>query len=153
MIFKSKYRIEFSKPKEEILNKIENNLYKKFFDWDKSFKGKVTSEGFDLKYVNWNLSPKILGDFRKDEDGKEKLWLTISFGFLNLLAVSFATLITFFIAFLVTLFFEKYIWIFILIFYAIYVQLIRIYWISSKDEVLEYLRNLDKLCEVSSLNN
>ncbi|SHM06718.1 hypothetical protein [Chryseobacterium polytrichastri] len=153
MIFQSRYRIEFSKPKEEILNKIENNLYKKFFDWDKSFKGRVTSEGFNLKYVSLNLSPKISGDFRKDEQGKEKLLLTISFGFLNLLAVLFATLFTFFIAFLFTLFVEKYAWIFILIFYAIYIQSIRIYWISSKDEVLEYLRNLDKLCEVSSLNN
>ena len=151
MLFYSEYRIEFSKPKEEILDKIENSLAKKFFDWDKSFEGKVTSEGFKLKYRNWKVSPKITGDFVKDENGKEKLWLTISFGFLNLLAMLFATVITFFIAFFVTLFFEKYAWIFILIFYVIYFQAIRIYWISSRDEFLEYLRNLDKLCEVYSL--
>jgi len=31
MFFKSKYIIEFSKPKEEILDDIDKNLYKKFF--------------------------------------------------------------------------------------------------------------------------
>lgn len=153
MFFESTYIIEFSKSKEEILNEIESNLCKNLFDLDKSFDGNLTSEGFELRYVNSNASPKILGDFRKDEDGKEKLWLTISLSIINLLGLLFATVCTIFIAFIISLFFNKYAWFFIIIFYLFYIQFIRIYWISSKDEVLKFLRSLDKLCEISSLKN
>lgn len=151
MFFNSGYSIEFYKPKEEVLASIENRLAGKFLDWDKSFRGRVNPNGFTLKYANWNTSPEIRGDFKKEADGKEKLWLTISLGSLNLLGLVFASGFIFFIAFILTLFFTEYAWFLILVFYAFYIQFIRIQWISCKDECLQLLKSIDKLCTVSSI--
>ncbi|WP_345767646.1 MULTISPECIES: hypothetical protein [Chryseobacterium] len=151
MFFNSRYIIEFYKPKQEVLAGIESRLAKKLLDWDKSFQGRVTANGFKVKYAGWNASPEITGDFRKDEDDKEKLWLDISSGPFHLLGLLIATVFFFLAAYVLTLFIWQYFWLLMLIFYALYIQFIRIQWISCKDEFLQLLKNSDKLCTIFSL--
>jgi hypothetical protein len=152
MFLNSRYIIEFYKPKEEVLATIDRGLAKKFLDWDKSFTGRVTSNGFRLKYSNWNASPDIRGDFKKDEEGRDNLWLAISLGPLSWLGLTVSALI-FLTAFVFTLSLGNYLWFFLSVFYAFYIQYIRIQWISCKDEFLQLLKRSDRLCTISPLNN
>ncbi|AZA57225.1 hypothetical protein [Chryseobacterium shandongense] len=95
MFFKSKYIIEFSKPKEEILDDIDKNLYKKFFDWNKRFAGKVSDNSFDVKFFQDKMSPYFEGKFVGKENKPESVELTVYSDAFSILGSIFEIMIFF----------------------------------------------------------
>jgi hypothetical protein len=148
MIFSSKYKIEFSKSKEEILNDIEKNLSKKFFDWNKRFEGNVTKNSFDIKFSYDRMSPYFKGKFVAKEDKPETIELTVYNGVFSIFGNIFGTIVM--LIFAIVLFQqENYLWI-ALIFISILIVLFENVRINNaKDNFFEYLKKLDTFSEIS----
>ncbi|SIQ43934.1 hypothetical protein SAMN05880574_1138 [Chryseobacterium sp. RU37D] len=147
MFFKSKYIIEFSKPKEEILNDIDKNLSKKFFDWNKCFAGKVSENSFDIKFSYDKMSPYFKGKFVAKEDKPETIGLTVYHGFFSIFGNIFGTIVM--LIFAIVLFQqENYFWIAAIIIYILIVLSSRVRVNNAKDNFFEYLKKLDTYSKI-----
>ncbi|MFN4364323.1 hypothetical protein [Chryseobacterium hispalense] len=148
MFFKSKYIIEFSKPKEEILNDIDKNLYKKFFDWNKRFAGEVSDNSFDVKFFQDKMSPYFKGRFVGKENKPESIELTVYSDAFSIFGSIFETIILlgFAIAFFLQ---ENYLWIAaMIIIYILIVLSHRVRINNAKDNFFEYLKKLDTFSKI-----
>jgi hypothetical protein len=147
MIFKSRYRIEFSKSKEEILNDIDKNLYKKFFDWNKRFAGNVTENSFDIKFFQDKMSPYFKGNFIGKEDKPDSIELTVYLDNFSIFGSILGTISM--LIFTIVLFQnENYFWIAIIIIYILIVLSNRVRINNARDNFFEYLKKLDALSEI-----
>ncbi len=147
MFFKSKYIVEFSKPKEEILNDIDKNLSKKFFDWNKFFVGRVSENSFDIKFNYDKMSPYFKGKFVAKEDKPETIELTVYNGVLSIFGNILGIIVM--LMFAIVLFQqENYLWI-ALIFISILIVLFEHVRINNaKDNFFEYLKKLDTFSKI-----
>lgn len=148
MFFKSKYIVEFSKPKEEILDDIDKNLYKKFFDWNKRFAGEVSDNSFDVKFFHDKMSPYFKGKFVGKENKPESIELTVYSGTFSILGSIFANII--FLGFEIAFFLqENYLWtVAMVIIYILIVLSNRAGINNAKDNFFEYLEKLDTFSKI-----
>lgn len=79
MFFKSKYIIEFSKSKDDVLTNINDKLSKSIFDIGKEYIGTTSENGFQIQLSTWRNSPTIRGKFIKKN---EENYLDIRIGYL-----------------------------------------------------------------------
>lgn len=87
MFLESKYRVEFSKSKEEVLGNIKESIFGGFPDfYGKSFKGKTTENGFKVRLMEKDFQT-FKGNFILDKDQKYSLELLIGFEFYQLLSL------------------------------------------------------------------
>lgn len=148
MFFKSKYIIEFSKPKEEILNDIDKNLYKKFFDWNKRFAGEVSDNSFDVKFFHDKMSPYFKGRFVAKENKPESIELIVYSSAFSILGRILGTII--FLGFAIAFFLqENYLWTTaMVIIYILIVSSNQAGINNAKDIFFEYLKKLDTFSKI-----
>jgi len=148
MFFKSKYIVEFSKPKEEILNGIEKNLSKKCFDWNKYFEGRVSENSFDIKVSYDRMSPYFKGKFVAKEDKPEIIEITVYHGVFSILGSIFGVII--FLGFAIAFFLqENYLWTTAMVIIYILIVLSNQAGINNaKDIFFEYLKKLDTFSKI-----
>jgi hypothetical protein len=147
MFLKSKYRVEFSKSKEEILENIKDSIFRGFPDFfGKSFKGKVTENGFKVRLMEKDFQT-FKGEFIIDKDNKYSLELFIGLEFYQILIPFIFTCCFSFIIFK-NFYGDVY-------FSTVYLVVVAIiiytnYSGSKKGKELffEYLTNFDKDCKV-----
>lgn len=147
MIFKSKYRIEFSKPKEIILGNFKQSIFVGFPKYSgKSFKGKVTENGFKVRLMEKDFQT-FKGNFIIDKDNKYSLELFIGLEFYQILIP-----IIFFCFFSVIIIKDYYGNFYFSTAYLVVIAII-IYTNYSgskrgKELFFQYLTNFDKDCEI-----
>ena len=147
MFLESKYRVEFSKPKEEVLGNIKESIFGGFPDfYGKSFKGKTTENGFKVRLMEKDFQT-FKGNFILDKDQKYSLELLIGFEFYQLLLLSFG--IGFLIFTFIKDFYGDY---YFSVLYLIAMAMI-IYTNFSgskrgKELFFSYLKNFDRDCEI-----
>lgn len=148
MFFKSKYIIEFSKPKAEILDDIDKNLYKKFFDWNKRFAGKVSDNSFDVKFFQDKMSPYFKGRFFGKENKPESIELTVYSDVFSIFGSIFEIVI--FLGFAIAFFLQEYyLWTTaMVIIYILIVLSHRVRINNAKDNFFEYLKKLDTFSKI-----
>jgi len=150
MFLESKYHIEFSKSKEDVLGNIKNSIFGGFPDFfGKSFTGKVVENGFKVRLMKKDFQT-FKGNFIRDKEDKYSLELFIGLEFYQLL-----TLVIFFcfsLTILIRNFSGEY---YILSIYLIVIGLITYtnYRDSKKGKQLffDYLKNFDRDCEITSI--
>jgi len=143
MIYHSKCIIKFSITKEEILNDIDQNIYKTFFNWEnKKFGGDVSDHDFKVTFLGRGIKPYFKGKFIKDENDIELLITYGKYDTLFIIAVSIFCMIYMVIS-------DSYIVkIIFLIIYMLILLSIAFDWTQSKNNFFKYLKNLDKNCEI-----
>lgn len=85
MIFKTRYRIEFSKSKEIVLENIKNSIFGGSpNNFAKNFNGKVFENGFKVKVMGTEpLTFK--GNYTVNKNKQETLELSIGIGYLDII--------------------------------------------------------------------
>jgi hypothetical protein len=148
MIFRSRYRIEFSTSKTIVLENINNSI---FVDspnnFAKKFNGKVFENGFKIKVMGTGILT-FKGDFTVNKDNQENLELSIGIGYLD---VFFYLIACCFLLFIVHENYEKdYVVVIVYLGSFIFAN-ISSYRTSKKSKKIffNYLENLDKSCEIS----
>jgi len=148
MNFKSKYNIKFSKPKELVLNYINENSCKSLFDFNKKYIGLTFNNGFDIKFFGSKNSPTIKGNFVTREE--EYLLLTISYIYVDVMAYIF--IFTFLPLYM--LFTKEYAVMFIFVGVGSLFTVIKYFILNeSKRRFLKSLRNFDKLCVITEIKD
>ncbi|GAA5090830.1 hypothetical protein GCM10023210_17520 [Chryseobacterium ginsengisoli] len=85
MVFKSKYQIEFSKSKGEVLENIKNSIFGATPNlFAKNFNGKVFENGFKVKVMGTE-SFSFKGNFTVNKNNEETLELIVGIGYLDVI--------------------------------------------------------------------
>lgn len=147
MFVNSKYSLEFSLPKEEVLQRIEKIIFDTFPNYSgKYFKGKVFENGFTLELMGKDF-PSFKGRFTGNKFNKEYVELSIGLKLFNLLILLFSLAVLLF----VTLNNEKAEFsIYIACFASISFSIFSNYRSSrnGKQEFFKYLKMIDAHCEI-----
>jgi len=85
MIFKSRYRIEFSKSKEIVLENIKNSIFGAPNNFAKKFNGKVFENGFKIKVMGPAEPLTFKGNFVVNKVNEENLELSVGIGYLDII--------------------------------------------------------------------
>jgi len=147
MFLESKYRVEFSKSKEEVLGNIKESIFGGFPDfYGKSFKGKTTENGFKVRLMEKDFQT-FKGNFILDKDQKYSLELLIGFEFYQLLSVIIFT--AFFLFIIIKDFYgDRYFSLPYLIAIAVMIYTNFSGSERGKELFFSYLKNFDRDCEI-----
>lgn len=148
MFFKSRYILEFSKPKREVLENIEKNIFQGFSNYfGKSFTGKISENGFKIKLMGGSDSPTFKGNFILNRDNEESFELSVGFEYYEVL------LYLVFLSFILLLIIKSYDGNYYLI--PIYLAILGFIIFSGyfrlkkkKSLFFDYLKNFDRNCEI-----
>lgn len=147
MFLESKYRVEFSKSKEEVLGNIKESIFGGFPDfYGKSFKGKTTENGFKVRLMEKDFQT-FKGNFILDKDQKYSLELLIGFEFYQLLSVIIFTAFFLFII-IKDLYGDRYFSLPYLIAIAVMIYTNFSGSERGKELFFSYLKNFDRDCEI-----
>lgn len=147
MFLKSKYRVEFSKSKEEVLENIKSNIFGGFSDFfGKSFTGEITKNGFKVRLMKKDFQI-FKGNFIVDRNNKYSLELLIGLELYQLL-IPFIILNCFLFVIIKNFcgdysLFALYLIVIAIIIYANYSSSKK-----GKELFFSYLKNFDKDCEI-----
>jgi len=150
MFLKSKYRVEFSKSKEDVLENIKSSIFGGFPDFfGKSFTGKILENGFKIRLMRKDFQT-FKGNFIRDKDDKYSLELFVGLEFYQLLAL--AAFFCFSLTILIRNFSENYYFLSLYLI-AIGLMVYKNYRDSKKGKELffDYLKNFDRDCEIISI--
>lgn len=79
MLFDQKYKIKFSKSKDDLLININNKLSKSVFDVGKEYIGTIGENSFQIQLCGWRNSPTIIGKLLKKNN---EYYLDVRIGYL-----------------------------------------------------------------------
>ncbi|MFL9833235.1 hypothetical protein [Chryseobacterium terrae] len=149
MFFKSRYILEFSKPKREVLENIEKDIFLSFSNYfGKSFTGKVSENGFKIKLLGGKDSPTFKGNFILNKDNEESFELSVGFEYYEILL--YLIFLSFILIFIIKSYDENY---YLIPIYLAVLGLIissRYFQIKKKKSLFfDYLKNFDKDCKIT----
>jgi len=150
MIFRSKYRIRFSKSKEIVLENIKNSIFGSSPNrFAKKFNGKVFENGFKVKVLGTGLLT-FKGNFTVNKNNEENLELSVGIGYLDIFLCLLGLC---FLLFIVDKNYEEDYGV-VIVYLGLFIFVIISSYISSKKSkkiFFNYLENLDKSYEISPL--
>ena len=147
MLFKSKYIIEFSKSKDDVLTNINDKLSKSIFDIGKEYIGTTSENSFQIQLSTWINSPTIIGKFIKKNEGNyldvrigylyNDILIYIIFIFLPIYMVSLSDYKTAFLFFGIGII-------------SLFINIITLKFLIRN--FFSELKNYDRLCRISKIN-
>lgn len=147
MFLKSKYRVEFSKSKEEVLENIKGSIFRDFPDFfGKSFTGKTTENGFKIRLMKKDFQI-FKGNFILDRDHKYSLELLIGLELYQLL-IPFIILSCFLFVIIKNFYGDYSLFVLYLIVTAIIIYANYSSSKKGKELFFNYLKHFDKNCEI-----
>lgn len=151
MFFKSRYILEFSKPKREVLENIEKDIFQDFSNYfGKSFTGKVSENGFKIKLMGGRDSPTFKGNFILNRDNEESFELSVGFEYYEIL--HYLIFLSFILVFIIKSYdgnyylMPIYLAVLGLIIFSGYFRLK-----NKKSLFFDYLKNFDRDCNITHI--
>ncbi|WP_263602800.1 hypothetical protein [Chryseobacterium sp. PET-29] len=148
MFFKSKYIIEFSKSKNELLTNIDDKLSKSIFDIGKEYIGTTSENSFQIQLSTWKNSPTITGKFIKKN---EKNYLDVRIGYLYNDVLIYIIFIFLLPIYMISLSDYKTAFLFFGIgITSLFINIITLKFLIRK--FFSELKSYDRLCRISKIN-
>ena len=151
MFFKSRYILEFSKPKREVLENIEKGIFQSFPNYfGKNFTGKVSENGFKIKLMGGGDSPTFKGNFILNRDNEESFELSVGFEYYEILI--YLIFLSFILFLIIKSYDGNY---YLMLIYLVVLGLIIFsgYFRLKKKKSLffDYLKNFDRDCKITHI--